>query len=115
MKIGLVKSNVPITSEFGALVISKMIPKVDNFELALSQSEAAMDGEAFVNDVKIDLCSNTNEKEYFKKLKKGLQLKGKFALKTTDKKVQVNGKFSALTLQKQEFIYFLIFVILINF
>lgn len=100
VKIGLVKSNVHVTSEFGALVVSKMIPTIDNFELALSQSEAIIDGEVFVNNLKIDLYTNANEKEYFKKVKKGLQLNGEFALKTKDKNVKVNGKFSTLTLQK---------------
>ena len=100
LKIDLVKSNVHITSEFGALVIPKMIPTIHDFNVSLSQSDAIIDGAVFVNNLKIDLHTNANEKEYIKKVKKGLQLNGEFALKTKDKNLKVNGKFSTLRLQK---------------
>ena len=98
VKINNVGNNVNLTSKFGELLISKFSPKTVGFKLSLSQSEAIIDGEIFVNNLNIDI--HANEKDYFKKVKKGLKLNGKFNVKTKDNQLMVSGKFSTLTLQK---------------
>ncbi len=99
LKINEIGGNVSLISEFGELLISEIHDNFDSFNLSLRQSEAIIDGELFVNNLIIDL--NANEKDSFKKVKKGLQLKGKFNVKTKDDRIKINGKFSTLTLQKK--------------
>lgn len=98
LKIGLVDSNVHLVSEFGALVISKMTPTIQDFDIALSQSEAIIKGWIFGDISKLDI--HTNEKDYLKNSNEGFRLNGEFVLKKNDINLKVRGKFSNLTLQK---------------
>ncbi len=55
-----------------------MTPKLHDFDVALSQSEAIIKGLIFGDISKLDI--HTNEKDYLKNLNEGFRLNGEFVL-----------------------------------
>ena len=99
MKIEVIDDKVNLVSEFGNVKIAKISDAINNFNLSLVNSEAIIDTAVFlVDNLKINI--HTNNDDYFKKVEKGLKLRGKFNVSTKNNKMNISGKFSTLVLKK---------------
>ena len=99
MKVEFIDDKVNLVSEFGNVKIAKISDEINNFNLSLVNSEAIIDSAVFlVDNLKINIHANNDD--YFKKVEKGLKLRGKFNVSTKNNKMNVRGKFSALVLKK---------------
>ena len=96
LTIKKLSNNVDLTSKFGELLISGVIPGLQNLKLDLNFSDATIDLKNLNENLKILSAENVKTN---KNVSKNFTLNGKFSLKSNN--VNIKGNQSKVTIKKQ--------------